>query len=188
MADETRAEDPRILSREDWEMLAGGIARRFPETLVRLRWCYTAQRERIATLEADNRRLFEHIIAISTTAGNRSLSEMELRAKIIGVCHSALQPSRVQSGATDSARTWPKCRCGGVVVTNASDDITRTCIRCGAIVKPAPQLSGEAGEVLFCSRCGSALSVEPGSDTGFRCDACGWADALAAEPTTEKQG
>ena len=30
---------------------------------------------------------------------------------------------------------WPKCTCGGVAVTNASGDITRTCIRCGKIVK-----------------------------------------------------
>jgi len=31
---------------------------------------------------------------------------------------------------------WPKCRCGGIAVDNASGGITRTCIRCGAIVNP----------------------------------------------------
>lgn len=31
---------------------------------------------------------------------------------------------------------WPKCRCGGVAVYNASGDISRTCIRCGSIVNP----------------------------------------------------
>lgn len=33
------------------------------------------------------------------------------------------------------SRPWPRCECGGVAVSNASDDLTRTCIRCGAIVK-----------------------------------------------------
>lgn len=32
---------------------------------------------------------------------------------------------------------WPRCsKCGGVAVTNASGDATRTCIRCGGIVHP----------------------------------------------------
>lgn len=31
---------------------------------------------------------------------------------------------------------WPKCECGGVAVYNASGDISRSCIRCGSIVKP----------------------------------------------------
>jgi hypothetical protein len=30
---------------------------------------------------------------------------------------------------------WPRCVCGGVAVSNASGDLTRTCIRCGKIVK-----------------------------------------------------
>ena len=30
---------------------------------------------------------------------------------------------------------WPRCDCGGIAVTNASGDITRTCIRCGKIVR-----------------------------------------------------
>ncbi len=33
---------------------------------------------------------------------------------------------------------FPPCKCGGVAVGNASGDITRTCIRCGAIVRPVP--------------------------------------------------
>lgn len=33
---------------------------------------------------------------------------------------------------------FPPCRCGGAAVGNASGDITRTCIRCGAIVLPVP--------------------------------------------------
>ena len=33
------------------------------------------------------------------------------------------------------AKQWPRCTCGGVAVSNASGDITRTCIRCGKIVK-----------------------------------------------------
>jgi len=31
---------------------------------------------------------------------------------------------------------FPKCMCGGIAVTNASGDITRTCIRCGSVVFP----------------------------------------------------
>lgn len=35
---------------------------------------------------------------------------------------------------------WPRCeKCGGVAVSNASGDITRTCIHCGSIVKRLPQ-------------------------------------------------
>jgi len=30
---------------------------------------------------------------------------------------------------------WPRCKCGGAAVTNASGDLTRTCIRCGKIVR-----------------------------------------------------
>ena len=29
---------------------------------------------------------------------------------------------------------WPRCACGGIAAKNASDDLTRTCIRCGKIV------------------------------------------------------
>ena len=32
---------------------------------------------------------------------------------------------------------WPPCKCGGVAVSNASGELTRTCIRCGAIVRKA---------------------------------------------------
>jgi hypothetical protein len=35
-----------------------------------------------------------------------------------------------------ATKTWPKCVCGGIAVDNASGDITRTCIRCGSIIKP----------------------------------------------------
>jgi hypothetical protein len=31
---------------------------------------------------------------------------------------------------------FPKCECGGIGVSNASGDITRTCIRCGAVIGP----------------------------------------------------
>ncbi len=31
--------------------------------------------------------------------------------------------------------TWPLCDCGGIATSNASGDITRTCIRCGKIVR-----------------------------------------------------
>jgi hypothetical protein len=40
----------------------------------------------------------------------------------------------------ETPNSFPKCECGGIALDNASGDITRTCIRCGRIVKPlSPQ-------------------------------------------------
>lgn len=43
---------------------------------------------------------------------------------------------QVYQRPSNAAHRWPKCQCGGVAVTNASGEITRTCIRCGRIVRP----------------------------------------------------
>ncbi len=47
--------------------------------------------------------------------------------------HDHCPPFRASSKLEPTA--WPRCECGGVATTNASDDITRTCIRCGGIVQ-----------------------------------------------------
>lgn len=44
---------------------------------------------------------------------------------------------------------WPKCECGGVAAVNASGDITRTCIRCGSIVKPQYPSNEEMATALI---------------------------------------
>lgn len=97
---------------------------------------------RLTALEADKQRLCEHVIAISTTAGNRSISEIDLRVKIIGVCHSALQPAAPQ----------PTCAlCGGTGIAthdfrDPADKTPFSCPKCNRQNPAAPQLSGEAGE------------------------------------------
>jgi len=46
---------------------------------------------------------------------------------------------------------WPRCQCGGIAVDNSSGNITRTCIRCGAIVRPAYPPSEQMAEELLAS-------------------------------------
>lgn len=84
------------------------------------------------------------IMEISRTCGDRSLSEIDLRVKIIGICHGVLVPqlSGNSGEMKGPPKVFPRCKCGGVATTNASGDITRTCIRCGAIVKPTTEKQG----------------------------------------------
>lgn len=46
---------------------------------------------------------------------------------------------------------WPKCECGGVATSNGSGDITRTCIRCGEIIKPQYPSNEEMAKDLIAS-------------------------------------
>lgn len=197
-------EDPRILTRERFTaglhslMDANNPA---PEsTLLSIDDHDDAQRKRIATLEADSRRLreaLEKITQISFAAENGQAVAWE-------IARAALQPSPVQSGAD--------CKtCGGTkrvmrVVKQYEDAYVEhsqmkfsDCPDCTA----APQLSGE-------SECpdspnGNHCSKQDGEDhadcseccfCGMKCcEMCGRSGCNrgcfargGAEPTTEKQG
>jgi len=58
----------------------------------------------------------EQIKAISRTAGDRSLSEIDLRVKIIGLCHEVLVPCSTCNGerfiCVPGRKPWSVCQSG----------------------------------------------------------------------------
>ena len=54
-------------------------------------------------------------------------------------CLSCGTPRTQADGQLQANVRFPRCKCGGVAVANASGDLTRTCIHCGAIVAPTQE-------------------------------------------------